>query len=178
MVPLGHTGYDDRPYGHSIRWNSSTTWLYETRAILRAQEEYDKAADAFEAGNEAHAAFFLGAMAHYLGDLAQYGHTYRAEEHHGDYESWAKSRTDQPSDGVFESFLSSDGLVARRAHEAGSRISRIAFAGQAAIMSAEDMDESYSDKDQDYIDSVGGALNLAVNEIADVLTRFLGELDN
>ncbi len=44
--------------------------------------------------------------------------------------------------------------------------------GQGDILSAEAMDAHYGDRDQEYLDSVGAALNVRVNELADVLHRF------
>ena len=170
-----NTGYDDRRYSHSVNWNSAHTWLYDTRAILRAQEEYDKAVDAVAAGQFDDAAFYLGAMAHYIGDLAQYGHTYPGEQHHSDYENWAKSRTDRFDDGVFESYINPDGLQVRRAHEAGATVSRAASQGIGDILSAAQMDAHYGNRDQQYLDSVGAVLNLVVNELADVLHKFAVE---
>ena len=81
-----HTGYDDRFYGHSVDWDDNHEIMHGTRAAARAQEEYDRAADAMEDGDPVAAAFYLGAMAHYIGDVSQYGHSYPDEDHHSDYE--------------------------------------------------------------------------------------------
>ena len=43
-----HTGYDDRRLGHSVEWNADWTKMVRDRAAVRAQEEYDKAALAYE----------------------------------------------------------------------------------------------------------------------------------
>lgn len=56
------TGYDDRRYGPSVNWNSAHTWLYDARAILRAQQEHGKAFDAAAAEQLDAAAFYLGTM--------------------------------------------------------------------------------------------------------------------
>jgi hypothetical protein len=84
-------GYADRSAGHSIEWNDDATHMLNDRPAVRAQEEYNKAIIAFGKGKPAHAAYFLGAMAHYIGDVSQYGHSFRDEVHHGDYETWARS---------------------------------------------------------------------------------------
>ena len=47
-----------------------------------------------EDGDRAAAAFFLGAMAHYIGDSSQFGHTYPDEANHSNYERWAATRID------------------------------------------------------------------------------------
>lgn len=41
-----------------------------------------------------------------------------------------------------------------------------------AILSAEAMDASYSNKNQAYLDSVGESFNTGVNQLADVLHRY------
>ncbi len=53
------------------------------------------------------------------------------------------------------------------------RISLKVFRGAGAILLATKMDAKYkNDRDQAFLDSTGNALNLAVNELADVLHRF------
>lgn len=52
------------------------------------------------------------------------------------------------------------------------RISVSTFRGNDRILSAREMDSLYSRKPQRYIDSIGDALDLAVNELADVLHTF------
>ena len=167
-----NNGYDDRRYGHSVDWNDSHSVMHGTRAAARAQEEYDRAGDAMEQGDTTAAAFYLGAMAPYIGDVSQYGHSYPKEAHHGDYENWVKRRTDSFNEGVFESYLQADGLVRRRPYTAVKRISRATSGGQGRILTAEEMDALYSEKPQRYLDSIGESLNLVVNELADVLHRF------
>ncbi len=167
-----NTGYDDRRRGHSVNWGDGSDEMTEDRAAFRALEEYDKAVDAFADGDSSATAFYLGAMAHYIGDVSQYGHTCRCEEHHSDYENWAKRRTDSFDEGVFESYIEPDNLVRRRPFTAVRRISLAVSAGRGDILPAAAMDAHWSNKDQEYMDSVGAALNMAVNELADVLHRF------
>ncbi len=53
------------------------------------------------------------------------------------------------------------------------RISLKVFRGDGAILPATTMDAKYkNDRDQAFPDSIGNALNLTVNELADVLHRF------
>ena len=78
-----NTGYNDRGQGHSVEWNSDWSgWAerdgqIQDRAARRAQEEYNKAVAAFDEGNLPAAAFYLGAMSHYLGDVMNYAHSIR-----------------------------------------------------------------------------------------------------
>jgi hypothetical protein len=165
-------GYDDRSKGHSIAWTAAATEMLNDRAAVRAQEEYSKAVVAFQQGQLGHAAFFLGAMAHYIGDVSQYGHSWPNEVHHADYEVWAASRSDSFNEGVFESFIDGDTLVRRTPFTAARRISQATFAGKGAILPAPTMDRLFPSKPQSFMDSVGASLNLAVNELADVLHTF------
>ncbi len=165
-------GYDDRSRGHSIEWNVGATQMVNDRAAVRAQEEYGKAVIAFGQGEPGHAAFYLGAMAHYIGDVSQYGHSWAAEQHHGDYERWVASRTAAFNGGMFDSYIQIDSLVRRTPYTAARRISVSTFAGNDRILTAREMDQLYSTKPPRYIDSIGDSLNLGVNELADVLHTF------
>jgi hypothetical protein len=122
--------------------------------------------------------YYLGAMAHYIGDLSQYGHTISDEAHHSNYESWAAQRTASFTGGHFENYIVGDGFVRRSAYTAARRIALPVAKGKGQILSAKEMDSRWSAKNQQYLDSVGHALNLAVNELADVLhTFFLNVVD-
>ena len=181
-----HTGYGDTGLGHSVDWNADhTAWALrddgtlQDRAARRAQEEYGKAVLAFQQGNESDAAFFLGAMAHYIGDVSQYGHSGPGEDHHSDYERWASSRS-EPTDTVFTPFLSESLLVRRTPYTAAKRISKATSGGKGEIQTFAFMDANYANRnsDPDYLASTGKALDMAVNELADVLhTFFLNVVD-
>lgn len=113
-----HAGYDDKSKGHSVEWNMSVTQMINDRPAVRAQQEYDKAVIAFRQGKPGHAAFFLGAMAHYIGDVSQYGHNYPDEIVHGAYEGWAAGLTPAFNGGTFEAAISLDSLVRRTPYTA------------------------------------------------------------
>ena len=146
--------------------------MVKDRAAKRAQEEYNKAAIAFRQGNPRAAAFYLGAMAHYIGDVSQYGHSIPNETHHGNYEGFVATRTDSFNAGNFESFIVLDSLVRRSAYTAVTRISFATARGKGEILSAAEMDSRWPTKGQAYLDSIGHSLNLGVNELADVLHTF------
>jgi hypothetical protein len=98
-------GYNDCTLCHSVEWNTAVTQITVDRPAVRAQEEHEKAVIAFAQGKPAHAAYFLGAMAHYIGDMSQYGHDYPDEVPHGDYELWAARLTSKFDDGTFLSAI-------------------------------------------------------------------------
>jgi len=171
-----NTGYDDRSKGHSVKWNDDFTEFFigsdggkHDRAAYRAKEEFLKAQTAIRQGKLSDAAFFAGAMAHYIGDVSQYGHSVDFEHHHSDYEGIISSRTDNVEDGTFENYIAADGLNELDCYDAVIIISKTASKGENKIKSAEWMDTHYQDRNQEYWDSVGSSLNLAVNSLADVL---------
>jgi hypothetical protein len=167
-----HSGYDDRSSGHSVEWPVSGSNMVKDRAAQRAQEEYNKAVIAFRQGNPRAAAFYLGAMAHYIGDVSQYGHSVPSEAHHSDYEGWVAQRTASFNGGTFESYITLDSLVRRSAYTAVKRISLATARGKGDILPAAEMDSRWPTKGQAYLDSIGHSLNLGVNELADVLHTF------
>ncbi|HEB56294.1 MAG TPA: hypothetical protein ENI98_08305 [Gammaproteobacteria bacterium] len=173
-------GYDDRRLGHSVEWAADWSGLVRDRAARRAEEEYEKAVVAWREGRTADAAYYLGAMAHYIGDAAQYGHAVPFERHHSDYEAWVGRRTDSFQAGYFESYIQLDGLVRRRPYTAVKILSRITAGGRGPVPWATRMDAMYADKgSQEYMDAVGHSLNWGVNVLADVLHRFyLMEVNN
>ena len=83
-----------------------------------------------------------------------------------------RSRTDDYCDGTFESYIETDNLTRRTPYTAVKRTSRATAKGKGGILSASSMDSKYSNKDDEYFDSVGHSLNLGVNELADVLYTF------
>lgn len=181
-----HTGYGDTGLGHSVDWNANhsgwalrDTGELQDRAARRAQQEYNLAVIAFQQGNESDAAFFLGAMAHYVGDVSQYGRSAPGEDHYSDYETWVSSRS-EPTDEVFTGFITESTLVRRTPYTAVKRISKATSQGKDEIMSFAVMDATYVNKSGNdaYLASIGHSLNLAVNELADVLhTFFLNVVD-
>ncbi len=177
LIPLScgvpHRGYDDRSQGHSVEWNTGATAMLNDRPAVRAQQEFSKAVIAFEQGQPAHAAFYLGAMAHYLGDCSQYGHTYPDEQNHGNYEAWAAAQTSSRTAPAFRDFIELDSLVHRTAYTATRRVSRAVFLGQGEILPAQKMDSLFSKKPPAFMQSVGRSLNVGVNELADVLHTFV-----
>jgi hypothetical protein len=111
-------------------------------------------------------------MAHYIGDVSQYGHDYPDEVHHSDYESWAATLPPQFNAGTFESAIMLDSLVRRTAFNATKRVAKVAFSGKGSILPARKMDMLFSTKPPEFMTSVGASLNLGVNELADVLHTF------
>lgn len=169
-----HRGYDDRGQGHSVEWDATWSTMVVDRAAVRARQEYDKAVAAYQAGHPGAAAFYLGAMAHYVGDVSQYGHAvpWESGEMHSSYERWAATRT-AAFGGPFAAALQPDALVNRTPYTAVKRIAKATGRGQGAILSAHAMEALQSTRgDPRFLASVGASLDLGVNELADVLHSF------
>jgi hypothetical protein len=139
-------GYGDTSVGHGVEWNSDLSGFktedgnLKDGAAVRAQEEYNKAEIAYLQGRPVDAAFYLGAMAHYIGDISVYCHVGGLDKHHSKYESWMQNKTDQYNDGNFESYLEADGLVRRNPYTAVKMLSKKITKGGGKILSAVQMD--------------------------------------
>lgn len=108
--------YPDALQCHCIRFEADGD-VARDRAELRTREEFDKAVAALDEGDRSLAAFYAGALAHYLGDLSQFCHVMGTGSHwgpdddvlHGNYEA-AVEKTIQfttRTSTLFESFISS-----------------------------------------------------------------------
>lgn len=75
-------GYHDSLQCHCILFDAQEH-VTKTHARDRIREEFDRAVAALHAGNKEHAAFFAGAMAHYVGDLSQFCHVMGVGSHWG-----------------------------------------------------------------------------------------------
>ena len=166
-----NTGYGDRHAGDS-EWGGDSAETRVNRAGLRAQQEYDNAVDAYADGDMAAAAYYLGAMAHYIGDVSQQGHAYPSEGQRSAYSRWLRLYTNGFKAGGLESYLEAGDLVRRRPYTAVTRIAQALSRGHGDILPAGQMNRLFADKTQEWIDSLGASLNMAVNEIAGVLHRF------
>ncbi len=104
--------------------------LQDDAAAVRAREEYASALQFYRAGNLDEAAKHLGAMTHYIGDMAVFGHVmgastaWGAEKHHSDYEDYVQERTNSYTDD-FNSYLVFDGsLSTSSAYDAALALAR------------------------------------------------------
>lgn len=84
-LQTAENGYRDTLQCHCILSNDDGD-VTRDRAEFRVRQEFDKAKAAFEAGDRKIAAFYAGAMAHYLGDLSQFCHVMGQQSHWGKVE--------------------------------------------------------------------------------------------
>ncbi|MEK9673005.1 MAG: zinc dependent phospholipase C family protein [Rhodospirillaceae bacterium] len=171
-------GYDDNGKGrHDIRFDGKNPKVKPSdHPAQRAQDEVALAADAFRDGKYRHAAYFLGAAIHYIGDLAQYGHTIFGEKHHTDFELWVGGMTlSYSGGGVFEKFIKAAPLEPKSAYDAVWDTGAFTYAGVPPVMKSLEIDRRFNPdrpNDPEIVASVGTTLNKAVNEAAAMLHDF------
>ena len=88
----GVTGsYHDTGACHCILFDAAGG-VTRDRAEVRVREEFDKAKLAKQSGDIRKAAFYAGAMAHYLGDLSQFCHIMGPQSHWGSEDQTAHKK--------------------------------------------------------------------------------------
>jgi hypothetical protein len=155
--------------------------LQDGAAAVRAGEEYVNAKLAYLEGNSSDAAKHLGMMAHYVADMAVFGHVmgastaWGAEVHHSEYEDYVLDKT-RSYTSEFASFLVFDGnLDAVTAYDAAIAIARDTTFDENGGLTCTWMDQHYNWSDATFRNRAGESLNLAVNAVVDVLHSFYGE---
>jgi hypothetical protein len=154
------------------------TSLQDPSGAARAQEEYDIALDYVKMHDWVNASKTLGAMTHYISDLAVFGHVmgadadWDAEVHHSDYEDYVETRTDNYTD-TFNSYLTFDGDLANTSpYDAALTLAFNTTFGDNGNYNCTWMDQNYNWTNQVFKSRMGESLNLAVNLVADVLHTF------
>ena len=156
--------------------------LQDDAAAVRVGDEYTKAVNAFNAGNRSGAAKELGIVAHYIADMAVFGHVmgsataWGTEQHHSDYEEYVDTRTNSYLD-EFNSFLVFDGnLSSNLAYDAALTLAYDTTFDVDGDLTCVWMDTYYNWNDATFRNRAGESLNLAVNAVADVLHTFSSEV--
>lgn len=154
--------------------------LQDNASAVRAQEEYNDAVAYFKAGNLTAAAKSLGAMTHYISDLAVFAHVTGAETEwgsdnqtlHSRYEDYVNTRTNSYDD-EFNVFLVFDGaLTSISAYDAASALAYNTTFGANGDYTCVWINQNYNWSNPAFRNRCGESLNLAVNLIADVLHTF------
>jgi hypothetical protein len=147
-------------------------------AAARARDEYSVALSYYRAGNQVEAAKHLGAVTHYVADMAVFGHVmgastvWDAETHHSDYEDYVQTRTDSYTDD-FNIYLVYDGsLSALSAYDAAVNLANDTTLDGGGQYTCVWMDTHYNWSDAAFKNRAGESLNLAVNVVANVLHTF------
>lgn len=117
------TGYSDTGACHCVLFKTATV-VKKDRAAMRVQQEFDKAKAALAANKPKLAAFYAGAMAHYLGDLSQFMHMM------GEGSRWGKEV--QAIHHAYEQVVDDEVDVANRTSPFESFVHEKAVAGTSA----------------------------------------------
>ncbi len=155
--------------------------LQDDAAAVRAKQEYANAQVSFSTGNFSAAVEHLGMVAHYVSDVAVFGHVMGAatvwgtEKHHSDYEDYVLSRTDT-FDSEFSNFLTFDGnLTTTSPYDATVTVAWVTTFDAGKGYNCVWMDQHYNWSDPTYRNRCGESLNIATNAVADVLHAFYSE---
>jgi len=158
---------------HVYYWSSGG--LQDDICAERAAAMYDLALLRLDAGDFSVAAYYMGAMAHYVSDVGVFGHTMRAytdwgtEVHHSDYES------------EFEDFLytleSPTGLTLgdEDAYGATLALARDITFGSGDIKTNVWMDDNYDWSDDDCRESALASLHASVSAVASAINHLMVE---
>jgi hypothetical protein len=162
---------------HHIYYRRDSS-LQDDAAARRAKQVYDQALAAVPSGNWTRVAILIGAMTHYIDDVAVFGHVmgsatdWRSETHHSDYEQHVNARTSTYSS-EFTTFLAFDGdLHSRDPYDAALLLAFDTTFGGATGRNATWMDRHYDWSSSEFSTRAAESINLAVNYLADVLHGF------
>jgi hypothetical protein len=159
---------------HHVYYSASGN-VTDSASAQRASGEYTLALNFLKTKDYIDAAKTAGAMTHYIADLAVFGHVmgsstaWGAETHHSDYENYVNTRTSSYSS-IFTTYLSYDGnLSTLTAYDAALNIAYDTTFGGNNHLTCVWMDTNYNWNNAAFSGRCGQSLNLAVNDIADVL---------
>jgi hypothetical protein len=152
--------------------------LQDDASAVRAQAMNFSAVSFILDEDWADVAKMLGAMTHYIADLAVFGHVmgsrtdWGSEKHHSDYEDYVEDRTTSFSS-EFNACLMFDGFLENiSAYEAALRLAYDTTFDVDGNLTCVWMDKNYDWSNPIFKNRCGESLNLAVNLIADVLHTF------
>ena len=152
--------------------------VQDDAAAKRAGQVYDQALAALPSGNWTRVAVLVGAMTHYIADLAVFSHVmgssteWGSEVHHSGYESYVNARTSSYVS-EFSALLAFDGdLHGRGPYDAALLLAFDTTFGGLTGRNATWMDQHYDWSNTEFRNRVGQSINLAVNYLTDVLHGF------
>lgn len=170
-------------YLHHVYFDKNGN-LRDDSAAVRAQEEYELTIKYLADKNYQSAAQHAGIMAHYIGDIAVFGHVmgsntdWSNESHHSDYENWVQNFTTDYNSTGFDHYLIFDGALDDiTAYQATIELAYNttfdkhynASLGTGGNRTCKWMDNNYNWSNPEFKNRCGESINLAVNYLADVL---------
>ncbi len=163
----------DSTYHHIYYYSSGA--LQDDSGAERADAMYIAALDRLEAGDFSVAAYYIGAMTHYVSDMGVFGHTmgaytdWGAEVHHADYEEEFEDRLDSL---VLPSGIP---LGNSTAYDAALGLAHDITFGAGDIMPNIWMDSNYDWYDGVFEDSAMASLHAAVSAVASAINNLMFE---
>ncbi len=180
--PTNQGGFGDSLQHHVYYHNDGS--LQDDASAVKAQTRYDAAVSYFKNGDLANASKMLGAVTHYIADMAVFGHVMGAgtdwgaedETIHSDYEEEVNKGTNSYYDD-FNAYLAFDGLLSNiSAYDAALTLAYNTTFGDNGEFTCVWMNQSYDWDNPLFVNRCGESINLAVNLVADVLHSFSLEM--
>jgi hypothetical protein len=181
-LPASQGGIGDTTKHHV--YYSASGALVDDASAQRAADQYSQALNFLKTKDYLNASKAAGAMAHYISDLAVFGHVMGAstpwgtEIHHSDYEDHVNRETKDYASS-FNSYLSYDGgLSSLSAYNATVNLAYNTVFGGTNNLTCVWMDTNYNWSSTEFSGRCGESLNLAVNAVADVLHTLYTEANS
>jgi hypothetical protein len=176
---LGTEAPDNSAYigdstNHHVYYYSSGE-LQDGKSAIRASQMYQIALGYVASQDFSNAAFYIGAMTHYIADVGVFGHTmgsgtdWGSEVHHSDYENFIESMTGSLSSPTGVSLGDSD------AYSATLNLANEVTFGGGAIKTNIWMDTNYNWANSTFETSAMSSLNSSVAVVAAVVNHLLVE---
>jgi hypothetical protein len=159
---------------HHVYFYSSGD-LQDGKSAIRASQMYQVALGYMASQDLGNAAYYIGAMTHYVADVGVFGHTmgsgtdWGAEDHHSDYENAIQSMTGSLNSPAGMSLGDSDAYAATL-----DLANEITF-GDGAVMPNIWMDTNYDWANSMFVTSAMASLNSSVSAVAAVVNHLLVE---
>jgi hypothetical protein len=188
--------YKDTSPCHCILYDTSED-PFQPFAADRIEQEYDKAKAAIAAQDWKLAAFYVGAMAHYLGDLSQFMHLmgtgsrWNAEDQdvHADYEKVFEARIKYQNKTLafVEPYITPATVSATTPRNIAFEVAKFTDTGGGTVNTPGHMYQTYlgyesngikakpDQWDQDFLDQSGHNINKAVNAVSALLKKLMQE---
>ncbi len=159
---------------HHVYYYSSGE-LQDGKSAIRASQMYQIALGYLASQDLSNAAYYIGAMTHYIADVGVFGHTmgsgtdWGSEDHHSDYENTIQSMTD--------SLIAPTGIPLddSDAYSATLDLANKVTFGGGAIRPNIWMDTNYSWANSTFVTSAMASLNLSVADVAAAVNHLLVE---
>ncbi len=157
--------------------------LQDDPAATRAQAEYALALASLNRGDNTDAALHAGSMAHYIADVAAYGHVMgettdwgsETDAHHTGYEDYVNTRTATYAS-IFVKPLVFDGILTQLgAATAAQQLAYDTTFDDAGTYTASWMESNYNWASTAFKDRAWESVNVAANKVADVLNTLYTE---